>query len=59
MNCPRCKVEMKTGIAIVPYGEDVRGIVFFQLNTKNAHEHLYEVLKCPKCGHSEKFTMKG
>ncbi len=57
MQCPRCKVEMTTGFAIVKNGDPVlgRACVFSQFTpvVEEAHKELYFVNKCPKCGISD------
>lgn len=62
MKCPRCDVEMVEGIAIMASGdtqwEDFHGLPFFPMRIRDAYKHLFTVLKCPKCGHSEKENIK-
>lgn len=49
MNCPKCDVELKWGIAI---DADPHGIVPNVNKTVDTLE-LIDVLKCPKCGYSD------
>jgi hypothetical protein len=53
MNCPRCDIEMKLGIAIRPEME-WNALYVCQQPMINAETlELIDVLKCPKCGYSD------
>jgi len=53
--CPRCKVEMGRGIGINPTTPDwlKRALGGPEVPINNDTLRLDEVLKCPRCGHSE------
>lgn len=53
MKCPRCNVEMKTGIAIDAGSTPHGAIVFTRQSYTHATLKLIKVYKCPKCGHSD------
>lgn len=55
MFCPRCKIEMKPGIALPERYEVGRVCTGFGrghiVNAENLE--LIKCMKCPKCGHSD------
>lgn len=52
MNCPRCNIEMKRGIALPEYEEQgVRAMRGYVVTADNLE--FVDCLKCPKCGHSD------
>ncbi len=54
MLCPKCKVELVTGMAIEPGSRGVsRSINGYQYVSNAETMEIIEVLKCPKCGYSD------
>jgi uncharacterized OB-fold protein len=55
MQCKYCEVDLKPGFASPesPHLDWTRRSAFYHIH-KDAHKKLILVMKCPKCGHSEK-----
>jgi len=53
MNCPKCGTEMKLGRAIDPIEESNCHYFAPQPLINSETLRLIDVLKCPKCGHSD------
>ena len=54
MKCPKCNVEMVTGIAIKPkYDSEFLSIVPLKKTLTAKEMKLIKCFKCPKCGHSD------
>ena len=51
MKCVRCNVDMSIGKAI---DYDDRPFAFFRYRLNKDTLKLINVLKCPKCGHSDR-----
>lgn len=57
MKCPKCNVEMKPGIAIESKYTRCCLVIMAPVLTNAENMRIINVLKCPKCGHSDEGKM--